>query len=157
MGRINSGDPPPETVVAELEGTLLKDPDLFSYFMLMALEASGLVRFTMLLMEWSVVCMLDMAAYGNAGLQLAVFVAVAGVKMAEVEAVFRAVLPKFFMENVRLEAWRVFQFGERRVVVSVTGLFYGRIFRLPTRPKPAYSPFGNTKPSISMQQYHAIT
>lgn len=118
MGRTNSGHPPPETVVAELEGTLLKDQDLFSYFMLMAFEASGLFRFILLLMLWPVVCMLDMAGYGDAGLRLAVFVAVAGVKMAEVEAVSRAVLPKFFMEDVRLDAWRVFQFGERRVVVS---------------------------------------
>ncbi|BFG24752.1 hypothetical protein CerSpe_110260 [Prunus speciosa] len=43
-----------ESVAFELEGTLLKDPDPFSYFMLVAFEASGLIWFALLLMVWKV-------------------------------------------------------------------------------------------------------
>ncbi|BFG29333.1 hypothetical protein CerSpe_156070 [Prunus speciosa] len=43
-----------ESVAFELEGTLLKDPDPFSYFMLVAFEASGLIQFALLLMVWKV-------------------------------------------------------------------------------------------------------
>lgn len=114
----NSGDPPPETVVAELEGTLLRDPDLFSYFMLVAFEASGLIRFTLLLLLWPVICLLGIAGYGDVGLRLTVFMAVAGVKMAELESVSRAVLPKFFMEDVSVEDWRAFNSFKKRLVVS---------------------------------------
>lgn len=46
------------------------------------------------------------------------FVAVAGVRESEVEAVARAVLPKFYMDDVGVAAWNVFgsSVGRRFVV-----------------------------------------
>ncbi|KAL0401337.1 UNVERIFIED_CONTAM: Glycerol-3-phosphate acyltransferase 5 [Sesamum latifolium] len=82
-----------ESVVSELEGTLLKDPDVFSYFMLIAFEASGLIRLT-------------------------VFAATVGVPVSEIEAVARAVLPKFYLDDINMGAWRVFSSYHRRVVVT---------------------------------------
>lgn len=109
-----------ESVVSELEGTLLKDPDPFSYFMLVAFEGSGLVRFTLLLALWPIIRLLDMFEMGDAGLRLAIFVAFAGVHESEIESVSRAVLPKFYMDDLDMDAWRIFSSYNRRAVVTKT-------------------------------------
>lgn len=106
------------SIVSEFEGILLKDPDPFSYFMLVAFEASGLIRFALLLLCWPVIRFLDELGMGDAGLKLMVFVATAGLRVSEIESVSRAVLPKFFMDDVDMEAWRVFSRYDKRVVVT---------------------------------------
>ncbi|XP_057789003.1 glycerol-3-phosphate acyltransferase 5-like [Salvia miltiorrhiza] len=107
-----------ESVVAEFEGGILREQDVFSYFMLIAFEASGLIRFASLLALWPVVRLLEAAGRGDRGLKLTIFVATAGVPLQEIEAVARAVLPKFYLDDVDMEAWRVFSSCERRVVVT---------------------------------------
>ncbi|XP_023734705.1 glycerol-3-phosphate acyltransferase 5 [Lactuca sativa] len=107
-----------ESVVSSLEGTLLKNNDPFSYFMLVAYEASGLIRFTFLLLLWPVIRLLDVCGKGDVGVKLAIFIATAGVPISEIESVARAVLPKFYLDDLDLDAWRVFNSGERRVVVT---------------------------------------
>lgn len=108
------------SVVSELEGTLVKDTDAFSYFMLVAFEASGLVRFGLLLILWPMIRFLDMAGMGDKGLKLMIFVAVAGVPKSEIESVARAVLPKFYMDDLDMDAWEVFSSYDKRVVVTKT-------------------------------------
>ncbi|KAJ9553331.1 hypothetical protein OSB04_017376 [Centaurea solstitialis] len=107
-----------ESVVSQLEGTLLKNQDPFSYFMLVAFEASGLIRFTLLLLFWPIIKLLDWCGKPELGLKLAIFFATAGVPISEIESVARAVLPKFYFDDIDLEAWRVFSLGDRRVVVT---------------------------------------
>ncbi|XVF75299.1 hypothetical protein PTKIN_Ptkin13bG0176000 [Pterospermum kingtungense] len=109
-----------ESVIAELEGTLLKDPDPFSYFMLVAFEASGLIRFALLLLFWPVIRLLEMIGIDDAGLKLMVFLATAGLPVSEIQSVSRAVLPKFYMDDVDMEAWKVFSSYDKRVVVTKT-------------------------------------
>ncbi|EEF30816.1 ER glycerol-phosphate acyltransferase [Ricinus communis] len=106
------------SVVSELEGTLLKDPDPFSYFMLVAFEASGLLRFALLLMLWPVIFFLHMLGMQDHGLKLMIFVATAGIRESEIEVVARAVLPKFFMDDIDMEAWSVFTCSGKRVVIT---------------------------------------
>lgn len=106
------------SVVSELEGTLLKDPNVFSYFMLVAFEASGLIRFALLLALWPVIRLLEVCGRGDDGLKLTIFVATFGVPFTEIEAVTRAVLPKFYLDDTNMEAWRVFSSYDRRVVVT---------------------------------------
>ncbi|OMO59037.1 Phospholipid/glycerol acyltransferase [Corchorus capsularis] len=108
------------SVVAELEGVLLKDLDPFSYFMLVAFEASGLIRFALLLLFWPVIRLLDMLGMDDAGLKLMIFVATAGLQASEIESVSRAVLPKFYMDDIDMDAWKVFSSYEKRVVVTKT-------------------------------------
>ncbi|OMO59038.1 Phospholipid/glycerol acyltransferase [Corchorus capsularis] len=108
------------SVVSELEGVLLKDPDPFSYFMLVAFEASGLVRFALLLLFWPVIRLLDMLGMEDAGLKLMIFVATVGLRASEIESVSRAVLPKFYMDDIDMDAWKVFSSYEKRVVVTKT-------------------------------------
>ncbi|KAL2227498.1 glycerol-3-phosphate acyltransferase 5-like [Sesamum indicum] len=107
-----------ESVVSELEGTLLKDPHVFSYFMLIAFEASGLVRFAFLLALWPLIRLLEVCGRGDDGLRLTVFAATVGVPVSEIEAVARAVLPKFYLDDINMRAWRVFSSYDRRVVVT---------------------------------------
>ncbi|GLT75437.1 hypothetical protein SLA2020_471630 [Shorea laevis] len=106
------------SVVSELEGTLLKDTDPFCYFMLVAFEASGLVRFALLLALWPVIRLSEVLGYGDVGLKLMIFVATVGVRESEIESVARAVLPKFYMGDIDMDTWRVFSSYERRVVVT---------------------------------------
>ncbi|KAL5973384.1 Glycerol-3-phosphate acyltransferase 5 [Asimina triloba] len=107
-----------DMAAAEFEGTLLRDPDPFSYFMLVAFEASGLFRFTILLLMWPALRLMRAAGMGDAGLRAMVFVAMAGVSAVEIEMVARAVLPKFYMDGVDMDAWRAFSKLGKRVVVT---------------------------------------
>ncbi|XP_076919384.1 glycerol-3-phosphate acyltransferase 5-like [Bidens hawaiensis] len=107
-----------ESIVSELEGTLLKNKDPFSYFMLVAFEASGLIRFTLLLLLWPVIKLLDACGKPDIGLKLAIFLATAGVRISEIESVARAVLPKFYYDDIDLEAWKVFNLCDKKVVVT---------------------------------------
>ncbi|KAG8085828.1 hypothetical protein GUJ93_ZPchr0010g8337 [Zizania palustris] len=107
------------SVVAELEGALLRDAGTFPYFMLVAFEASGLLRFAALLVLLPALRLMELMGRGDLALRCAAFVATAGVPRAEVEAVARAVLPKFMADDVDPAAWAAFgSCGGRRVVVT---------------------------------------
>lgn len=106
------------SVVSELEGTLLKNPNPFAYFMLVAFEASGLIRFAILLFLWPIIALLDVLGYKNGSLKLMIFVATVGLRESDIESVARAVLPKFYMDDVSMDAWRAFGSCEKRVVVT---------------------------------------
>ncbi|KAI3944154.1 hypothetical protein MKW92_015690 [Papaver armeniacum] len=106
------------SVVSEFEGTLLKDIDPFSYFMLLAFEGSGLIRFALLLLVWPVIQLLNLLGMNDAGLKLSIFMATAGVRETEIESVARAVLPKFYMDDIGMNAWRIFSSCDTRVVVT---------------------------------------
>ncbi|CAL4901112.1 unnamed protein product [Urochloa decumbens] len=110
------------SVVAELEGGLLRSSDTFPYFMLVAFEASGLPRFAALLVLWPLLRLLELAGRPGLALRLAALVATAGVPRAEVEAVSRAVLPKFMADDVDPAAWTAFGSCEGRRVVVATRL-----------------------------------
>ena len=105
-------------MVAELEGTLLTERDLFPYLMLVAFEASGVIRFTLLLLLWPVIHLLRAMGREKLALRIMVFVAVAGVRERELQGVGRAVLPKFFFNEINLAAWKFFNSGERRVIIT---------------------------------------
>ncbi|MCL7033017.1 hypothetical protein MKW94_015179 [Papaver nudicaule] len=106
------------SVVSELEGTLLKDIDPFSYFMLLAFEGSGLIRFALLLLVWPVIQLLHLIGLNDVGLKLSIFMATAGVRETEIESVARAVLPKFYMDDIDMNAWRIFSSYDTRIVVT---------------------------------------
>lgn len=106
------------SIVCELEGTLLKDQDPFSYFMLVAFEASSLIRFAILLMLWPFIKFLEICGQKDKGLKLMIFVATIGVKISEIEVVARAVLPKFYFDDIDMNSWRIFSSFDKRIVVT---------------------------------------
>ncbi|XP_010495062.1 PREDICTED: glycerol-3-phosphate acyltransferase 5-like [Camelina sativa] len=106
------------SVVSEFEGTLLKNKNSFSYFMLLAFDSSGLIRFTFLLFLWPVIKLLDVFGYNDVALKLMIFIATVGLSEGEIEAVARTVLPKFYMDDVSMDTWTVFSSCKKRVVVT---------------------------------------
>lgn len=108
----------PYSVVSECEGTLLKSNDPFSYFMLLAFDASGVIRFAILLFLWPVTTLLNVFSYKNAALKLMIFVATAGLRESDIELVSRIVLPKFYMDDLSMDTWKVFSSCKKRIVVT---------------------------------------
>ncbi|KFK24351.1 hypothetical protein AALP_AAs53772U000100, partial [Arabis alpina] len=86
--------------------------------MLVAYEASGPIRFTILLFLWPIIALFDVFGYKNAALKLMIFVATSGVRESEIKLVARAVLPKFYMDDLSKDTWRVFSSCQKRVVVT---------------------------------------
>eukprot|EP00250_Pteridium_aquilinum_P008875 c18276_g3_i1 orf=1-333(-) len=89
-----------ESVVADLDGTLTRGRSSFPYFMLVALEAGSLLRAVVLMMLAPLAWLLYHFVSEDAGIRLLIFIAFAGLKARDIEAVGRAVLPKFYAEDI---------------------------------------------------------
>ncbi|KAF5204443.1 Glycerol-3-phosphate acyltransferase [Thalictrum thalictroides] len=103
-----------KTLVFDVENTLLKSTSLFSYFMLVAFEAGGIFRALFLLLLYPFICFVN----EEMGVKMMVMVCFFGIKKDSFR-VGRAVLPKFFLEDVGFEGFEVLMKGSVRVGVSV--------------------------------------
>ncbi|KAJ1267137.1 hypothetical protein BS78_07G033400 [Paspalum vaginatum] len=112
------------SVSAELEGTLLISGGLFPYFLLVALEAGGPLRAAALLAVYPLAELLGAAFSHDLPLLVMTFVSTAGLRVADVTAVARATLPKFFLADLRGSAFRALarHAGERHVVTRLPRL-----------------------------------
>ncbi|KAG1365317.1 putative glycerol-3-phosphate acyltransferase 3 [Cocos nucifera] len=102
-----------QVLICDVEGGLLRSSSTFPYFMLVALEGGGLLRGLLLLLLYPLVCLVS----HEVGLRLMVMVAFCGLRKDGFR-VGRAVLPKFFLEDMGLEGFRVLRRGGKRVCVS---------------------------------------
>ncbi|CAL1407701.1 unnamed protein product [Linum trigynum] len=93
-----------------MEGTLLKSPSIFPYFMLVAFEAGSPLRALILLLLYPLICSVG----GEMGLKIMVFVSFVGLKAGSFR-VGRSVLPKFFLEDVGLQGFEMVMRHERKV------------------------------------------
>ncbi|KAG8090418.1 hypothetical protein GUJ93_ZPchr0011g27506 [Zizania palustris] len=86
-----------QTLVLDVEGDLLRSESVFPYFMLVALEAGGFLRGLVLLLLYPLLCCMG----GNAAMAMKVMTMVSfcGLRASRFRA-GRAVLPKWFMEDV---------------------------------------------------------
>ncbi|KAK7385263.1 hypothetical protein VNO78_30977 [Psophocarpus tetragonolobus] len=103
-----------ETIVFDFEGTLLQSSSMFPYFMLVALEAGGILRSLILLLSYPLVWLVG---EDQLGLKIMVFLCFFGIR----KDTFRtgsAVLPKFFLEDVGWEGFEAVMCYERRVASS---------------------------------------
>ncbi|PRQ45156.1 putative glycerol-3-phosphate 1-O-acyltransferase [Rosa chinensis] len=101
-------------IIFNMEEALLKSSSLFPYFMLVAFEAGSLLRAFVLFLLYPLMFLVS----EEVGLKIMVMVCFFGIKK-ESFRIGRAVLPKFFLEDVGLESFEVLQrAGKKKVGVS---------------------------------------
>ncbi|CAA7013106.1 unnamed protein product [Microthlaspi erraticum] len=101
------------TLIFNVEGALLKSESLFPYFMLVAFEAGGVLRSFLLFILYPLISLMS----HEMGVKVMVMVSFFGVRKDGFNA-GRAVLPKFFLEDVGLEMFEVLRKGGKRIAVS---------------------------------------
>lgn len=102
-----------DTLVFNVEGTLLKSSSLFPYFMLVAFEAGSLLRALLLFLLYPFTCLVR----EEMGIKMMVIICFFGIKKASFRA-GSAVLPKFFLEDVGIEGFEMMRRGRKKVAVS---------------------------------------
>ncbi|KAJ4956970.1 hypothetical protein NE237_013753 [Protea cynaroides] len=110
----SSDEPSNQTIIFDVEGALLRSSSLFPYFMLVAFEAGGLLRALVLLLLYPFICCM---LSEEMSLNFMVMVCFLGIKRENCRA-GRAVLPKFFLEDVGLESFEVMMRFGRKVGIS---------------------------------------
>ncbi|KAK1302682.1 Glycerol-3-phosphate acyltransferase 1 [Acorus calamus] len=103
-----------KTLVCDINGTLLRTPSFFPYFMLVAFEGGGLLRALLLLLSYPLLCVLDQ----EQKLRVMCFITFCGLSSKHMETVGRAVLPKFYLENLNLHAYEALASAGKRVVIT---------------------------------------
>ncbi|KAG6405651.1 hypothetical protein SASPL_133243 [Salvia splendens] len=107
-----------DTVVADMDGTLLIGRSSFPYFALVAFEVGGILRLLFLLLLSPAAAVLYYLVSESAGIRVLVFAAFAGMRVSDIESVARAVLPKFYAGDLHPDTWRVFSSCGRRCVLT---------------------------------------
>ncbi|KAL2546902.1 Glycerol-3-phosphate 2-O-acyltransferase 6 [Forsythia ovata] len=107
-----------DTVVADLDGTLLIGRSSFPYFALVAFEVGGILRLLFLLLASPLAGLLYYFVSESAGIQVLIFATFAGMRISDIESVARAVLPKFYSSDLHPESWRVFSSCGKRCVLT---------------------------------------
>ncbi|KAI4385080.1 hypothetical protein MLD38_003142 [Melastoma candidum] len=104
------------TLVCDIHGCILRTPSFFPYFMLVAFEGGSILRAFALLLTCSFLWVLD----HDSQLRVMIFVTFCGLRLKDVEGVSRAVLPKFYLENIDGGVYEVLSsVGQRVVFTSV--------------------------------------
>lgn len=108
-----------QTVACDFYGSLVRSRSCFPYFMLVAFEAGSVLRAVILLLSSPIAWILYYYVSEAAGIELLIFVAFAGLRVESIETCARAVLPRFYAEDLHGETWRVFSsFEKKRYVIT---------------------------------------
>ncbi|KAF3794774.1 Glycerol-3-phosphate acyltransferase 1 [Nymphaea thermarum] len=164
------------TVVCDINGCLLRSSSsFFPYFMLVAFEGGSILRALLLLVAYPFLHFLN----HDAGMRAMVFISFCGLKLKDVQTVARAVLPKFFLQELHLQAYEVVAAATRKVVITsvprvlvegflreylnvdvvvgtelqmVRGRFTGFLTTsgLPVKDKALKEIFGDSKPDVGL-------
>lgn len=101
-------------VACDIHRVLLRSHSFFPYFMLVAFEGGSILRAFLLLLSCPLLWILD----HELRLRVMTFITFCGLRIKDMESVSRAVLPKFYLENLNLQAYEVFASAGSRVVIT---------------------------------------
>ncbi|XP_016478243.1 glycerol-3-phosphate acyltransferase 1-like [Nicotiana tabacum] len=105
-----------QTLVCDIHGTLLRSQSFFPYFMLVAFEGGSIFRAFFLLLSSPFLCVLNFELQ----LKVMIFITFCGLRLKNMDIVGRAVLPKFYLENLNLHVYEVINSaGAKMVFTSV--------------------------------------
>lgn len=108
-----------QSVVTSLNGALLRSRNPFPYYLLLALEAGSPLRALVLLLLCPFIwCIWHVMANQRLALRLLIFISTAGIRLSEVAGVSKAVLPKFFLEDLHSQCFEVLMSCGKRYVVT---------------------------------------
>lgn len=103
-----------DTLVCDVHGVLLRSNSFFPYFMLIAFEGGSIFRAFLLLLSCSFLWVLDY----ELKLRVMIFISFCGLKTKNIESVGRAVLPKFYLENLNRQAYEILASTGSKVVFT---------------------------------------
>ncbi|KAL5716390.1 amino-acid N-acetyltransferase [Ranunculus cassubicifolius] len=103
-----------DIMVCDINGGLLRSPSFFPYFMLVAFEGGSIFRAFLLLLSYPFL----LATNHEIRLRVMIFITFCGLKLKYMENVGKAVLPKFYLENLHLQAYEVLAASGRKVVFT---------------------------------------
>ncbi|KZV19417.1 phospholipid/glycerol acyltransferase family protein [Dorcoceras hygrometricum] len=103
-----------QTFICDIHGGLLRNQSFFPYFMLVAFEGGSIFRAFLLLLSCPFLCFLSYELQ----MMVMIFITFCGLKCKEMESVSRAVLPKFYLENLNLHAYEVLDSTGAKVVFT---------------------------------------
>ncbi|VFQ82681.1 unnamed protein product [Cuscuta campestris] len=114
LAKFNSSESQEKSFVCEVEATLLRTKSVFPFFMLVAFEGGSVLRALLLLLSSPFLWFLN----HEAKLRVMIFVTFCGLKVKDAEMVGRAVLPKFYLENMNGHVYEVLASCGRKVVFT---------------------------------------
>ncbi|GLU04014.1 hypothetical protein SLE2022_211810 [Rubroshorea leprosula] len=103
-----------DSLVCDIDGVLLRSESFFPYFMLVAFEGGSIFRAFLLLLLSPFLWLLKYEVQ----LRVMIFVTFCGLRRKDIESVGRAVLPKFYLENINLHAYEVLASAGSRVIFT---------------------------------------
>nr|GMC74783.1 glycerol-3-phosphate acyltransferase 1 [Ipomoea batatas] len=103
-----------QTFVCDMQGTLLRSHSFFPYFMLVAFEGGSIFRAFLLLLSCPFLWFLDF----EVKLRVIIFITFCGLRLKDVDSVGRAVLPKFYLENLNFHVYQVLASAGTRIVFT---------------------------------------
>ncbi|KAK7300144.1 hypothetical protein RJT34_10980 [Clitoria ternatea] len=104
-----------QTLVAcDIHRVLLRSNSFFPFFMLVAFEGGSIFRAFLLLLSCPVLWILDF----ELKLKVMIFITFCGLRIKDMENTSRAILPKFYLENLNLHAYEVLASAGSKVVFT---------------------------------------
>ncbi|KAK2431570.1 glycerol-3-phosphate acyltransferase [Trifolium repens] len=103
-----------QTLVCDIHRVILKSHSFFPFFMLVAFEGGSIFRAFFLLIS----CPLLMICDYELKLKIMTFITFCGLKIKDMENVSRAVLPKFYLENLNVKVYEVLASTGSKVVIT---------------------------------------
>ncbi|GAV65179.1 Acyltransferase domain-containing protein [Cephalotus follicularis] len=103
-----------DTLVCDFQGVLLRTQSFFPYFMLVAFEGGSIFRAFLLLLSCPFLWVLDY----ELKLRAMIFITFCGLRVEGIESMGRAVLPKFYLENLNRHAYEVLASTSSRLVFT---------------------------------------